>query len=172
MYRDLPIEQLVRRKGMAFQFAFATEAKELMPQREEFLLTASHKGLHVLARNEESLTIPVQTLREVYGPSLQVEPPQVRLIEGVQLQEPIMHVRISMHADSREVVKQALRRRGATLSDEYVRSTYCVLRWEAPLTGLLGLSTELSRLTAGTAKHWIALSHYAIVTRDPGGKAA
>ena len=172
MYRDLPIEQLVRRKGMAFQFAFATEAKELVPKREEFLLNASHKGLHVLARNEEGLTTPVETLREVYGPSLQVEPPRVRLIEGVQLREPIMHVRISMYADFREVVKQALRRRGATLSDEYVRSTYCVLRWEAPLAGLLGLSTELSRLTAGTAKHWIALSHYAIVTRDPGGKAA
>lgn len=154
MYRDLPIEQLVRRKGMAFQFAFATEAKELVP------------------RNEEGLTTPVETLREVYGPSLQVEPPRVRLIEGVQLREPIMHVRISMYADFREVIKQALRRRGATLSDEYVSSTYCVLRWEAPLASLLGLSTELSRLTAGTAKHWIALSHYAIVTRDPGGKAA
>ena len=88
MYPDMPIEQLVRRIGMAFQFAFATEAKELLPQREEFLLRASRKGLRVLAKNEEGLTIPVETLREVYGPSLQVEPPRVRLIEGVQLREP------------------------------------------------------------------------------------
>jgi predicted membrane GTPase involved in stress response len=169
---ELPIEQLVRHQGMAFQFAFATEAKQLVPQREEFALTASHKGLHVLARNEDSLSTPVEALREVYGPSLQVEPPKVRLIKGVQLQEPIMHVRISIRTPLREIVKRALHRRGAAPSEEYARSTYCVLRYEAPLADLLGLSAELSRLTAGTAKHWIALSHYAIVTRDPGGKAA
>jgi hypothetical protein len=172
MHPDLPIEQLVRRKGAAFQFAFATEAKELVPQRDDFLLNASHKGLHVLAKNEEGLTMPVEVLREVYGPNLQVEPPKIRLIEGVQLQQPIMHARISMYADFREAVKRAFRRRGATLTEEYVRSTYCVLRYEAPLADLLGLSAELSRLTADTAKHWVALSHYAIVTRDPGGKAA
>jgi predicted membrane GTPase involved in stress response len=172
MYPDLPIEQLVRRKGIAFQFAFATEAKELVPRREEFVLSASHRGLQVLAKNEDGLATPVEMLREVYGPSLQVEPPRARLIEGVQVKEPIMHVRISMYADFREVVKNALRRRGATLSEEYVRSTYCILRHEARLADLLGFPVELSRLTAGTAKHWIALSHYAIVTRDPGGRAA
>jgi hypothetical protein len=172
MYPDLPIEQLVRRKDMAFQFAFATEAKELLPRNGEFLLDASHKGLRVLAKNEESLTAPVVVLREAYGASLEVGPPRVRLIEGVQVKEPIMHVRVSMYADFREVVKRALQRRGATSCEEYVRSTYCVLRCEARLADLLGLAAELSRLTAGTAKHWIALSHYAIVTRDPGGKAA
>ena len=36
----------------------------------------------------------------------------------------------------------------------------------------LGLPAELASLTDGSAKHWITLSHYAIVTRDPGGKAA
>lgn len=172
MHLDLPIGQLVRRKGMAFQFAFATEAKDLVPRHEEFVLDASHKGLHVLAKNEDSLAMPVAALRDVYGESLDVEPPKVRLIQGVQLQEPIMHVRISLYTDFREAVKRALRKRGATLSEEYVRATYCVLRWEAPLADLLGLSSELARLTAGTAKHWIALSHYAIVTRDPGGRAA
>jgi predicted membrane GTPase involved in stress response len=172
MYPDMPIEQLVRRKGVALQFAFATEAKELLPQHEEFLLDASHKGLRVLAKNEEGLTAPVALLREAYGTSLEVAPPKVRLIEGVQVKEPIMHVRISMYADFREVVKRALQRRGATLSEEYVRSTYCVQRFEAPLAALLGLSAELSQLTFCAAKHWVALSHYAIVTRDPGGKAA
>jgi predicted membrane GTPase involved in stress response len=172
VYPDLPIEQLVRRKGMAFQFAFATEAKELVPQHEEFVLDASRKGLRVLARNEEGLTKPVAVLREVYGASLEVEPPSVRLIEGVQVQQPIMHVRISLYTDLREAVKRALRARGATLCEEYARSTYCVLRYQAPLADLLGLPAELSRLTAGTAKHWSALTHYALVTRDPGGNAA
>lgn len=172
MHPDLPIEQLVRRTGMAFQFAFATEAKELLPRDDEFLLNASHKGLRVLARNEEGLARPVAALRDVYGGSLEVEPPRVRLIQGVQVQEPVMHVRISLHREFREAVKRALRARGATPCEEYARSTYCVLRYEAPLASLLGLSAELPRLTAGTAKHWIALSHYALVTRDPGGNAA
>jgi|SRR5688500_5095800 hypothetical protein len=58
MHLHLPIEQLVQRVGTAFQFGFATEAKELLPEGEEFLLNASHRGLHVLARNEEALALP------------------------------------------------------------------------------------------------------------------
>lgn len=172
MYLQFPIEQLVRRDGMPFQFAFATEAKEIVPPREDFLLNASHKGLHVLATNEEALAQPVEVLREVYGPSLEVEAPQVRLLGGVQVQEPIMHVRISLQTRYRDAVKRAMQRRGAGPSEDYVRSSYCVLRYEAPLAELLGLPAELARLTADTAKQWIVLSHYAIVTRDPGGRAA
>jgi predicted membrane GTPase involved in stress response len=172
MYLHLPIEQLVRREETPFQFAFATEAKDLLPEGEEFLLNASQKGLHVLARNEEALGAPLEALREVYGQRLRVEAPRVRLIEGVQVQEPIMHVRISLRTHFRDLVKRALRRRGVGPSEEYVRSTYCVLRYEAPLADLLGLPAELASLTDGSAKHWITLSHYAIVTRDPGGKAA
>jgi regulator of nucleoside diphosphate kinase len=163
MHLGLPLEQLVKRRGMAFQFAFATEAKELMPEERDFAATASHRGLHLLAQSEDGLVKPVQVLRDVYGESLDVAPPRVRLLEGVQVKEPIMHLRVSMYTDFRDTVKNALRRRGATLLEEYVRSTYCVLRYEAPLADLLGFSAELNRLTAGTAKHWIALSHYAIV---------
>ena len=172
MYLDHPIEQLVRRKDTRFQFGFATQAKELVPRRDEFLLSASSKGLHVLARNEESLALPVSVLKDVYGPSLEVEPPRVRLIEGIQAQEPIMHVRISLEVRHLAAVKQALAARGATLSEEYARSMYCVLRYEAPLADLLGLPAELEKLTGSLAKHWIVLSHYALVTRDPGPRAA
>lgn len=45
-------------------------------------------------------------------------------------------------------------------------------RGEAPLIRLLGLPAELNRITSGTARYWIVLSHYALVTRDPGGRAA
>ena len=139
---------------------------------DDFAATASHKGLHVLARDEEGLVRPVLVLREVYGESLELAPPRVRLIKGVQLKEPIMHLRISMYTELRAAVKRALRARGAMLSEEYVRSTYCVLRYEARLADLLGFPAELRRLSAGSARHWIALSHYAMVTGDPGGSAA
>lgn len=172
MHPDMPIEQLVRRKGTRFQFGFATEARNLVPERGDFLLATSHRGLHVLARDEESLVPPIEALREVYGPDLDVAPPRVRLIEGVQVQEPIMSVRISVETRFLEPVRKALRARGVNPSEEYVRARYCVLRYEAPLASLLGLPGQLARLSMGTAKHWIVLSHYALVTGGPGGGMA
>jgi translation elongation factor EF-G len=169
---DLPIEQLVRRTDTRFQLGFATEAKERVPAREEFVLAASHKGLRVLARNENSLYAPIEALRQAYGPSLMVHEPQVRLIEGVQVQEPIMHVRISLETAYQDAVKRALLLRGATAEEEYARIRHAVLRYEAPLARLIGLPAELERLTSKTARYWIVLSHYALVTRGPGGRAA
>jgi predicted membrane GTPase involved in stress response len=169
---ELPIEQLVRRTDTRFQLGFATEAKERVPPRDEFALSASRRGLLVLARNEDSLSAPIKALHRVYGPSLAVEEPQVRLIEGVQVQEPIMHVRISLETAYQDAVKRALLARGATAEEEYARTRQAVLRYEAPLARLIGLPAELVRLTSGTARYWIVLSHYALVTKDPGGRAA
>jgi hypothetical protein len=172
MYPDLPIEQLLRRKDTRFQHGFAAEAKRLIPEREEYVLSASNRGLHVLARNEDSLAAPVGTLRQVYGERLEVQPPRVRLIHGVQVQEPVMHVRMSLRTPQRDAVKRAMEARGAELTEEYARSTYCVLRYQASLANLLGLSSQLEELTDGGARHWIALSHYAPVPGDPGPRAA
>ena len=83
-----------------------------------------------------------------------------------------MHVRINMRVQFRDAVKAALRARRAVAEEEYARANYCVLRYQAPLARLLGLPAELNACTAGTARHWIALSHYALVTGDPGGRAA
>jgi translation elongation factor EF-G len=172
MHLDLPIEQLVRRRDSRFQAGFAREARELVPARDEFALAVSARGLHVMARNEDALQPPMETLREAYGASLEIEPPQVRLIEGARVQEPIMHVRISIATRHLEAIKAALAKRGAAAAEEYVRPNYAVLRYEAPLARLLGLPAELSALTAGGAKHWIVLSHYAVADHDPGGRAA
>ena len=83
-----------------------------------------------------------------------------------------MHVRISLETRYQDSVKQALLLRKATLEEEHSRSRQAVLRFEAPLALLLGLPEELKRLTSGTARYWFVLSHYAPVTRDPGGRAA
>jgi predicted membrane GTPase involved in stress response len=172
MHLDLPIEQLVRRKDTRFQYGFATEAKKRVPAGGAFLLSASNNGLHVLAKNEDDLATPVELLHDVYGAKLEVRLPRVRFIEGVHVQEPIMQVRISLLLGYAGVVRQALEARGATRTGEHSLSRYCVLRYEAPLADLLGLPAELARLTQGAARHWIVLSHYALVTRDPGGNAA
>ena len=72
MHLDLPIQQLLRRNGTRFQFGFARQARELVPARDEFMLTASRDGLRVLGRNEDALRVPVEVLRDAYGPSLEV----------------------------------------------------------------------------------------------------
>ena len=172
MYPDLPIEQLVRRKDTRFQLGFATEAKQLLLPKEEFVLAASPKGLRVLGRNEDALATPVEILREVYGAKVQVLPPEVRLIEGVQVKQPIMHVRITMELRFLDAVKRAFLERGAVPEEEHIGSRYCVLRYLAPLAHLLGLPAEVSLLTEGEARHSIVLSHYALVNGDPGGRAA
>jgi predicted membrane GTPase involved in stress response len=169
---DLPIEQLVTRTDTRFQLGFATEAKERVPASEGFELNASGRGLRVLARNEDALAGPVSVLRAAYGPSLEVGPPTVRLIGGVQVQEPIMHIRIALETAHQEAVKRALRSRGAVLEEQHARSRRAVLRYQAPLARLIGLPAELARITSDSARHWIVLSHYALVTRDPGGSAA
>ncbi len=169
---DLPIEQLVRRTDTRFQLGFAVEAAKRVPARDEFALSASHKGLRVLARNETSLFAPIETLRRTYGQRLEVDDPQVRLIEGVQVQEPIMHVRICLETPYLDAVKRSLLVRGVTAEEEYVRTRHAVLRYEAPLARLIGLPLELLKLTSGTARYWIVLSHYALVTGGPGGRAA
>jgi predicted membrane GTPase involved in stress response len=169
---DLPIEQLVRRVDTRFQLGFATQAKEQLPASEGFELAASRRGLHVLARNEDALAGPVSVLRGAYGPILEVGLPTVRLIGGVQVQEPIMHIRITLDTVYQEAVKRALLARGAVLEEEHARSRRAVLRYEAPLARLIGLPAQLMQLTSGSARYWIVLSHYALVTGDPGGRAA
>jgi len=169
VYLDLPIQQLLRRKDTRFQFGFARQARDLVPARDEFVLSASRDGLRVLGRNEDALRMPVQVLRDVYGPDLDVLPPEVRF---AQAHEPVMHVRVSVETRSLDAVKKLLDERGATRQEEYVRPTYSVVRYEAPLAGLLGLPEALSAATGGLARHWIVLSHYAPTNRTPGGDAA
>ena len=173
MTYDLPIQQTVRRVDTRFQLGFATEAKERIPEGDGFVLSPSRGGLHILARNEDRLSAPVENLRAVYGTAVEIGPPTVRFIQGVQVQEPIMHVRISL-SEKRwlKPVRRALSARSATLEEEYAGLRHAVLRYVAPLARLIGLPAELLGLTSGTARYWIVLSHYALVTGDPGGEAA
>ena len=172
MHHDHPIQQLVKRRDTRFQVGFAKEAQELVPGSNEFVLAASHRGLRILGKNEDALSKPVEVLREFYRESLQVRPPEVRLIEGVQVKQPIMHLRIRSPIRFLDSVKRALLERGAVPQEQYLHAQHCALHYEAPLAHLLGLPGELSLLGGGQVKHWIVLSHYALVTGDPGGRAA
>lgn len=73
-YPDLPIEQLARRLDTRFQFGFAAEARNLVPEAEDFVLAPSPRGLPVLGRNEQCLAMPAEVLREVYGERVALSP--------------------------------------------------------------------------------------------------
>jgi hypothetical protein len=146
------MERLVRRRDVRGQFGFATEAKALVPQREEFVLAKSHNGLHLLARSEDALVLPLRALRAAYGANVQIDTP-----DGA---EPVMEVRIGLERRHLSRVRPALERRGANPSEEYVGAHYCVLRFDAPPEALLGLPGELAGLTSGKATHQILLSGY------------
>jgi predicted membrane GTPase involved in stress response len=164
MHLDLPLEQLFRRRGAGTQLSFATEAMERMPRRRDFVAAPSTLGLHVLAKDEDALEAPAEALREAYGSQLDIAPPTVRLIEGVRVEEPIMHVEISVDERYAARVRKAMARRNARPSAEFEK-LLAIMRYEAPLADLLGLAEELAKLTGGTAIHWMALSHYAHVRR-------
>ena len=142
MHLHLPIEQLVQRVDTAFQFGFATEAKELLPEGEEFLLNASHRDCMCSRATKRRSPCRAMFCSMCTGRAFA----STRLACGSS---------------------RAYRSRS--------RSCTCVSacrRYKAPLADLLGLPAELRKLTEGRAKQSVALSHYAIVTRDPGGKAA
>lgn len=172
MRPDMPIEQLVRRTDTHFQLGFSAQARERIGDSDQFALCPSREGLLILGRNEESLVPPVDLLRESYGAKLEVQPPRVRLLSGVQVKEPVMHVRIGLEARFLDAVARTMLGRGAVPSEEYAHGRHCVLRYEAPLADLLGLGAELTHITGGTAKYWVALSHYRLLTGPPGGNAA
>jgi hypothetical protein len=121
MHLELPLEQLFRRRGKGTQLPFATEAMERVPRRNEFVATPSPLGLHVLAKDEEALEVPAVTLREAYGKDLDILAPRVRLIEGVRVEEPIMHVEITVDRRHEAKVRRAMARRSAQPSAELER---------------------------------------------------
>lgn len=147
------IERLARRRDARGQFHFASEATGRIPQDAGILLAKSHRGLHLLALDEHALELPETVLRSTYGPSL--------AIETVAAGEPLMEVRIGLEKRHLLQVCEALRKRGAEPSMEYIGMHFCVLRFQARPAGLLGLPAELGRLTAETGTCELVLRAYA-----------
>jgi hypothetical protein len=146
------IERLARRRNARGQFRLASEAKTLIPVRQDLLVAKSHRGLHLFGRDEECLEAPVRALRAAYGSNVVIQPRS--------LGEPAVAVRIGLERSELGRVRCALSRRGANPSEEYEGVHYCVLRFEARPTELFGLPAELAALTSGRFSHQILLTGY------------
>jgi hypothetical protein len=146
------IERLARPRKARGQFRFAAEAKSRIAAPRDFVLAKSHRGLHLLAKDERGLQMPVDALRTAYGSAVVIEPHSIG--------QPVMEVRIGLERSKLERIRPALRGRGVNPSEEYDGRHYCVLRFEAPFAALLGLPAELADLTSGRFSHQILVTGY------------
>src|SRR5688572_31692637 len=90
MYDEYPIEQLARSTSTRFQMGFARMTMHLLPEFKEVVLEPSEQGLKILAPNEEALAPPREVIRQIHTEDVKIEEPQVRLLYGDVVQEPIM----------------------------------------------------------------------------------
>ncbi|HET7549544.1 MAG TPA: hypothetical protein VFJ86_17405 [Usitatibacter sp.] len=170
MYFQYPLETIARRRGLASQLEFATEARRhLPPDSDETMYEPHDHGLVILAADETALAAPTDILRDAYGDFVHVSNPKVRYLPGRPPHLPVMHVRITMPSRYELRVVAELRRRGVRIVERCERSGTFTVRAEAPLDDLLGLPTWLDRATEGTASHAIRLQCYA---PSPLGPAA
>jgi len=172
-HSEFPVERLVQLASSPFQIGFARQAMRVLYPSGLIAFEATHDGLLMQAQNEDALAKPVTLLLELYHDDLVLLPPRVRYLSlGNRPYEPIMLLRVRTPPRHRDAVRDDLASREATLVEEFARPSVCVLRAKAPLRNLLGYSKTLSKLSDGTALHWIWLDRYVPMGDPPGGQAA
>lgn len=171
MYHEYPIEQLARSANTRFQMGFARITMHLAPQFEEALLEPTLQGLKILAANELALAMPAEVIRQIHGENVELGEPQVRLLDGNPVQEPVMWVRARIPSDYTEAAVHDLIGRGAEIEEIDWFVTVPTVRAKAALRQLLGYPKELATLTNATAELQMWLSHYAPVPPEPGRAA-
>ena len=171
MYHEYPIEQLARNTNTRFQIGFARMTMHLLPQFEEAVLEPSDHGLKILATNEAALARPGEVIRQIHAEDVQLEEPQVRLLYGESVQEPVMRVRAAAARTYTEAVIHDLLTRGAEIEEVDWMAPLPVVHAKAPLRLLLGYPHALPALSQNTAELHMRLSHYAPVPPDPAQAA-
>lgn len=161
VHSEFPIERLAQMASNPFQIGFARQVMRMLSPSDLIAFEATRDGLLMRAQNEEALAKPVALLRDIYHDDLVLPPPRVRYMSlGNRPYEPIMLLRVRSAPRYRDAVREDLAAREATLLEEHVRPSVCVLRAEAPLRRLLGYGEDLAKLSEATALHWIWLDRY------------
>jgi hypothetical protein len=167
MHHEYPIEQLARNTTTRFQIGFARMTMHLLPEFKEAVLEPSERGLKILATNEAALAQPAEVIRQIHGQDVKLEEPQVRMLHGAIVQEPIMSIRAGTARAYTEAVIHDLIIRGAAIEEVDWMAPLPVVRAKAPLGQLLGYPQALAALSQDTAELRMWLSHYAPVPPDP-----
>jgi hypothetical protein len=171
MYHEYPIEQLARNTSTRFQIGFARMAIHLLPKFEEAVLEPSERGLKILGTNEAALARPGEIIRQIHSQDVELEEPQVRLLYGETVQEPVMWVCAGAGRAYTECVIHDLLIRGAEIHKVDWMAPLPVVHAKAPLRQLLGYAQALAVLSKDTAELRMWLSHYTPVPTGPATAA-
>jgi translation elongation factor EF-G len=140
----------------------------LLPDFKEAALEPSEWGLKILATNEAALALPGEVIREIHAEEVKIDEPQVRLLYGDVVQEPVMWVRAGAERNYTEALIHDLVTRGAEIEEVDWMAPLPVVRARAALRKLLGFPRTVAALSQNTAELRMWLSHYAPLPPDPG----
>lgn len=160
MHFQYPLETLARRRARVAQLDFARKARGLLEDSDDALFQPTDRGLVILAAHEEALEAPRRLLQDLFGDEVEVRRPRVRRLPGEPSCEPVMHVRVTARREHAPALVAELRRRGARILEECLRSRVFIVRAEAPLAALLGFPAWLAELSDGLAAASIRLLRY------------
>jgi hypothetical protein len=167
MHQEFPLEQICSHADESYQVAFARDALQILPQREDGSAEATHQGLVLRGETEGALERPIDLLKEIYGDQIRIGSRRIRYRRSSQLEEPHMGLRVLCASAHFAAVKADLLARGAVILDADATPQFGVVRATARLANLLGYSSAVAELTAGSAREVIWLSHYATVDGPP-----
>jgi len=170
---EYPLERVCSYLSEPFQLTFARNAQQHFSMREDVELIASHRGLTIRGETEDAIDAALVLLKDLYGPRIHISPPTVLYHHGVTLEQPWMGLRIRCATNQLDAVNADLLDRDAKITSCEVEGAHCHVQACAPLASLLGYRWALEKLTDGSAKHAIWLSHYAPMGNlPPEGHAA
>ena len=170
---EFPLERLCSHLYEPFQLTFARNAQQHFLVREDVDVVASHQGLAIRAETEEAIEAAIVILKDLYGPNLRIGPPTICYHKGILLEQPWMGLSIRCTPEHLDAVNADLTDRKATIVCCDIEPAQCLVQARAPLAALLGYGSDLEKLTAGSARHAMWLSHYApIESPPPDGQAA
>lgn len=155
-----PLEQLVTCSGFRQQGTFAQKAFDLLPAFPDMACEITRKGLLLLGETEADFVKPREFLSETFGSGVRFTAPQIRLAYDSGWQEPVMGFRIVIDSRHLEAIRQTLLTRGASIGDIETRAATSVIRGEASLLDLIGISKTLHRLSNESAQAVLWFSHY------------
>ena len=170
---EFPLERICSHKHEPFQLTFARNVEQHFRMREDVEAVALRQGLSVRAETEDAIDSAIVILEDLYGPHLQIGPPTIRYHQGISLEQPWMGLSVRCASAHVDRVNRDLIGRAATIVSCSVEPEHSLIVARAPLAALLGYRWDLEKITAGSARHAMWLSHYApIETPPPDGRAA
>ncbi len=170
---EYPLERVCSHLYEPFQLTFARNAQQHFLVREDVEVVPSHQGLAIRAETEDSIDAAIVLLKDLYGPNLRIGPPTIRYHKGRMLEQPWMGLSIRCAPEHLDAVNADLIDREATIVSCEIEPAESLLEARAPLAALLGYRSDLEKLSAGSARHAMWLSHYAPVENPPpDGRAA